>query len=139
MGRKCGLTLGKYAPLHKGHQFVIETALAEMDEVLVIIYDCPEITAIPLTVRARWLQKLYPTIEIIEAWDGPEEVGDTLEIKKKHEEYILKKLKSKRITHFYCSEFYGEHVSLALKAVNRLVDSERKTFSVSGTKVRQDH
>ncbi|MGF1939291.1 MAG: adenylyltransferase/cytidyltransferase family protein [Nostoc sp. ChiQUE02] len=55
MASKCGLTLGKYAPLHKGHQFVIETALAEMDEVLVIIYDCPEVTAIPLTVRARWL------------------------------------------------------------------------------------
>ncbi|MEH1964928.1 AAA family ATPase [Nostoc sp.] len=138
MASKCGLTLGKYAPLHKGHQFVIETALAEMDEVLVIIYDCPEVTAIPLTVRARWLRRLYPTVQVIEAWDGPTEVGDTFEIKKKHEEYIVKKLESKRITHFYCSEFYGEHVSQALGAVNRLVDSARKTFSISGTKVRQD-
>ncbi|MGF1939290.1 MAG: AAA family ATPase [Nostoc sp. ChiQUE02] len=75
---------------------------------------------------------------MIEAWDGPTEVGDTFEIKKKHEEYIVKKLESKRITHFYCSEFYGEHVSQALGAVNRLVDSARKTFSISGTKVRQD-
>jgi hypothetical protein len=32
---KRGLTLGKYAPLHRGHQLVIETALAEMDETLV--------------------------------------------------------------------------------------------------------
>ncbi|MDZ8106104.1 MAG: AAA family ATPase [Nostoc sp. DedQUE12a] len=138
MTGNCGLTLGKYAPLHRGHQFVIETALAEMDEVLAIVYDCPEVTAIPLTVRANWLRKLYPTIEVIEAWDGPTEIGDTFEIKKKHEEYILKKLESKRITHFYSSEFYGEHVSLALGAVNRLVDSDRKTFSVSGTQVRQD-
>ena len=37
-----GLTLGKFAPLHKGHQLVIETALSEMDEVVVIIYDCLE-------------------------------------------------------------------------------------------------
>ena len=29
---KRGLTLGKYAPLHRGHQSVIETGLAEMDE-----------------------------------------------------------------------------------------------------------
>ena len=33
---KRGLTLGKYAPLHRGHQLVIETALAEMDETLVL-------------------------------------------------------------------------------------------------------
>ncbi|RCJ20065.1 cytidyltransferase [Nostoc sp. ATCC 43529] len=138
MAGNCGLTLGKYAPLHRGHQFVIETALAEMDEVVVIIYDCPEVTAIPLIVRANWLRKLYPTIEVIEAWDGPTEIGDTPEIKKKHEEYILKKLESKRITHFYCSEFYGEHVSQALGSINRLVDSDRKTFSVSATQVRQD-
>jgi HTH-type transcriptional repressor of NAD biosynthesis genes len=40
MTRKRGLTLGKFAPLHKGHQLLIETALSEMDEVLAIIYDC---------------------------------------------------------------------------------------------------
>ncbi|MBC1224636.1 AAA family ATPase [Nostoc sp. UCD121] len=134
----CGLTLGKYAPLHKGHQLVIETALAEMDEVLVMIYECPEVTAIPLTVRANWLRKIYPRIQVIEAWDGPTEVGDTSEIKKMHEDYILKQLESKKITHFYCSEFYGEHVSQALGAVNRLVDCDRKTFPISGTQVRTD-
>ena len=41
-----GLTLGKFAPFHRGHQFVVETALAEMDEVIVIIYDAPETTPI---------------------------------------------------------------------------------------------
>ncbi|MBD2521170.1 AAA family ATPase [Nostoc sp. FACHB-133] len=138
MAGTCGLTLGKYAPLHKGHQLVIETALAEMDEVLVMIYECPEVTAIPLTVRANWLRKIYPQIQVIEAWDGPTEVGDTPEIKKMHEDYILKQLESKKITHFYCSEFYGEHVSQALGAVNRLVDCDRKTFPISGTQVRTD-
>ena len=37
--KKTGLTLGKFAPLHKGHQYIIETALREMDEVIVMIYD----------------------------------------------------------------------------------------------------
>ncbi|MEH1905864.1 MAG: AAA family ATPase [Nostoc sp.] len=138
MSGKCGLMLGKYAPLHKGHQFVIETALAEMDEMVVMIYDCPEVTAIPLTVRANWLRKIYPQILVIEAWDGPTEVGYTPEIKKKHEDYILKQLESKKITHFYSSEFYGEHVSQALGAVNRLVDCDRQTFPISGTQVRRD-
>jgi cytidyltransferase-like protein len=45
---KTGLTLGKYAPLHKGHQYVIETALREMDKLIVIAYDAPDYTYIPL-------------------------------------------------------------------------------------------
>ena len=58
-----GLTLGKFAPLHKGHQLVIETALSEMDEVVAIIYDCPDTTDVPLTVRANWIRDLYPNVQ----------------------------------------------------------------------------
>lgn len=133
---KRGLTLGKYAPLHNGHQFVIETALAEMDEVVVIIYDAPETTSVPLNVRAGWLRKLYPQIKVVEAWDGPTEVGDSPEIKQKHEDYIINKLKLRGITHFYSSEFYGEHMSAALGAVNRLMDPLRKAVPVSGSQIR---
>ena len=48
--RQRGLTLGKFAPLHKGHQLVIETAVSEMDDVVLIIYDCPDVTPVPLNV-----------------------------------------------------------------------------------------
>src|SRR6185436_20938493 len=113
---KRGLTLGKFAPFHKGHQYLIETALAEMDELLVIIYDAPETTDVPLNVRANWIRSLYSQVKLIEAWDGPTEVGDTPEIKRAHENYILNTLKIRDITHFYSSEFYGEHMSLALGA-----------------------
>lgn len=133
-----GLTLGKYAPLHKGHQLVIETALSEMDQVIVIIYNAPETTSIPLSVRANWLRKLYPRLDVIEAWDGPTEVGDSDEIKHRHEDYIIHKLQIREITHFYSSEFYGEHMSLALGALNRQVDPLRQTVPVSGTKIREN-
>lgn len=112
-----GLTLGKFAPFYKGHQFLIETALSEMDEVIVIIYEARETTSVPLNIRAGWIRRLYPDVQVIEAWDGPTEVGDTPEIKKKHEDYILNRLKLQGITHFYSSEFYGEHMSLALGGV----------------------
>ena len=131
-----GLTLGKYAPLHLGHQYVIETALREMDAVTVIIYDAPETTATPLSVRANWLRTLYPQLQVIEAWDGPTEVGDTLEIQQRHEDYILNRLKIRNITHFYSSEFYGEHMSRVLNAVNRLVDTKREHYSISSTRLR---
>ncbi|MFD0696189.1 AAA family ATPase [Paenibacillus sp. GCM10027628] len=134
--RKTGLTLGKFAPLHRGHQFMIETALQETEEVIVVIYDCPETTDIPLNVRSNWVRSLYPQVHVIEAWDGPTEMGDTPEIKRMHEEYILEKLEGKKVTHFYSSEFYGDHMSAALGAENRQVDPQRQRVPVSGTQVR---
>lgn len=133
-----GLTLGKFAPLHKGHQYLIETALTEVDTLTVIIYDCPETTNIPLPVRSAWIRTLYPTVQVIEAWDGPLEVGDTPAIKRMHEDYITHILKIRGITHFYSSEFYGAHMSYALGAVDRRIDSARVHIPVSGTLARAD-
>jgi len=121
-----------------GHQLVIETALSEMDEVNVIIYDSPETTPIPLNIRSNWLRKIYPQVTVIEAWHGPAKVGNTPEIKRMHEDYIINKLMVKGITHFYSSEFYGEHMSIALGAVNRLVDPQRKIIPVSGSQIREN-
>lgn len=135
--RKVGLTLGKFAPLHRGHQFMIEMALEEMDEVIVVIYDCPETTPIPLNVRAGWIRTLYPEVTVIEAWDGPAETGYTPAIKRMHEAYMIKLLAGRMITHFYSSERYGGHMSEALGAVDRQVDPGRVQFPVSGTQVRE--
>lgn len=133
-----GLTLGKYAPFHQGHQLVIDTALSEMDRVIVMIYDAPETTSCPLPVRAGWIRTLYPGVEVIEAWDGPTAVSDDPEIMKRHEEYILSTLKNRTITHFYSSEFYGEHVSKALGAVDRRIDPQRIRVPISATAIRNN-
>ena len=133
-----GLTLGKFAPLHRGHQHLIDTALAEVDALVVIIYDAPETTGIPLNVRAGWLRRLYPQVEVIEAWDGPTDVGDTPEIRQAHERYVIERLKVRGVTHFYSSEFYGEHMSRALGAMDRRVDPARVAVPISGTQVRAD-
>lgn len=136
MSRTIGLTIGKYAPLHAGHQLVLETALGEMDEVIAVIYDSPEVIDVPLQVRAGWLRALYPRLRVLEAWDGPSDFGDTPMIKHKQERYILKLLGGQTITHFYSSEFYGDHMSRALHAVNRLVDPHRQAVPTSGTAIR---
>ncbi|MBN1675621.1 MAG: AAA family ATPase [Kiritimatiellae bacterium] len=135
---KTGLTLGKFAPLHKGHQLVIETALAEMDEVLVLVYDAPELARCPLAVRAQWIRDLYPNADVLEGRHGPTQTGDTPEIKRIQEDYVLGLLNGRRITHFYSSEFYGEHMSRALQAENRLVDPDRRQVPVSATAIRAD-
>ncbi|MDX9723329.1 MAG: adenylyltransferase/cytidyltransferase family protein, partial [Myxococcota bacterium] len=73
-----GLTLGKFAPFHRGHQLLVETALAEVDELFVMLYDT-DLIDVPLQIRAGWIQQLYPCVKLIEAWDGPDGYGDTPE------------------------------------------------------------
>ena len=70
-----GLTLGKFAPFHRGHQLLIETALAEVGELVVMVY-ATDLINVPLQVRAGWIKHLYPSVRILEAWDGPEGYGD---------------------------------------------------------------
>jgi HTH-type transcriptional repressor of NAD biosynthesis genes len=133
-----GLTLGKFAPFHRGHQLLVETALGEVDELVVMVYDT-DVTDVPLQVRAGWIRALYPAIRVIEAWDGPDNYGNTPKIRLEQESYILKKLDGLRITHFYSSEFYGDHVSRALGAIDRRVDESRKIVPISGTALREDY
>jgi cytidyltransferase-like protein len=52
--KKVGLTLGKFAPFHKGHEYIVQIMSREMDEVIVVIYDTP-ITPIPLPIRVEWI------------------------------------------------------------------------------------
>ena len=136
--RTRGLTLGKYAPLHRGHQLVIETGLAETDGMVVLVYDSPEVTTVPLGVRSGWIRTLYPTATVIEAWDGPSAVGYDPETMRAHEEYVIGRLGIRDVTHFYSSEPYGEHMSRALGAVDRRVDPTRARVPVSATEVRAD-
>jgi NadR type nicotinamide-nucleotide adenylyltransferase len=134
-----GLYVGKFAPLHKGHQYVIETALSEVDKLYVIIYDEPTVTDIPLSTRAEWIRNLYPQVTVIQAWNGPSETGYTEEIKTAHEQYIDSILPADiSIDKYYSSEPYGEHMSEFFNAVDRRVDEDRETYPISGTKIRKD-
>ena len=44
--KKVGFTIGKFAPFHKGHEYLIETALKDMDEFYVVVYDTPELNIV---------------------------------------------------------------------------------------------
>ena len=135
---KIGLTLGKYAPFHLGHKYVIDTAVSEMDRVIVMVYE-DDITPIPTHVRANWIRELYPQgVEVVECYGCLQTVGYTPEIMRAHERYILQAVGDRGITHFYSSEDYGEHVSKALAAADRRVDQSRSRFGISSTAIRSD-
>ena len=134
---KVGLTLGKFAPFHKGHQLLIETAVNEVDELIVLIYDDPVIN-IALAARAAWIREIYPKIVVIEGVNSPNDTGYTPEIMKIQEDYVLSVLGNRTISHFYSSEPYGVHMSIALNAVNRQVDVSRNIIPISATKIRKN-
>ena len=134
---KVGLALGKFAPLHKGHEFLLDRVTSETEEQIFVIYDSPSVTEIPLRVRANWIRSLYPKARVIEAWGGPEEVGTDSVVMKQQEDFLINLLGDTHVTHFYSSEPYGEHLATTLGAQNVLVDLDRQSFPVSGTLIRE--
>ena len=135
--KKIGFTIGKFAPLHKGHQFLIETALKEMDELYVVVYDT-DLIKNSVQERADWIKKLYPNVKIIYAFDSPTQYGLDKESVNIQMDYLSKLIKDIPVTHFYSSELYGEKVADYLKIENRIVDKERINVPISAKIVRTD-
>lgn len=136
--KNIGFTIGKFAPLHKGHQLLIETALKEMDELYVVIYDT-DIISIDVKQRANWIKQLYPDVHIIYAYNSPQKYGLDDKSVKIQMEYLSKLIKDIPVTHFYSSELYGEKVADYLNIENRLVDLERKNIPISSTIIRKNY
>lgn len=135
---KIGLTLGKFAPFHKGHEYLISCALKEMDQVVVVVYNASETTEIPTYVRANWIKSIFPSVRIILAEDGPQDTGYTKEIIDTQNKYLKSKLKHIKVDTFYSSENYGEYVSTALKCKNRTVDIKRDQIPICATEIRHN-
>jgi HTH-type transcriptional regulator, transcriptional repressor of NAD biosynthesis genes len=133
-----GLTLGKFAPLHRGHQLLIETALQQVEKLTVVIYSCDELPEFSLQDRVRWITTLYPQVHIIQAIDGPKETGYTPTITALHDKYLQNLLRNERIDYFFSSEPYGYHVSLALQCIDVRVDQGRIRMPISASKIRQN-
>lgn len=134
---KIGFTIGKFAPFHKGHQYLIETARKEMDKVIVVVYDT-DLIDVPTEKRADWIKKLYPDVEIKYAHNPPSQYGLDKESVNIQMEYLTKIIGEDKPTHFYSSEKYGASVADYMDIVDRRVDMERKNYPISATKVRDD-
>lgn len=64
MNVKTGLVLGKFYPPHAGHYHLINTAIAKVDHLTIVVCSKKgEAPAAPL--RARWLRELYPQADVL--------------------------------------------------------------------------
>lgn len=134
---KVGFTIGKFAPLHKGHQYLIETALNEMDKMIVVVYDT-DLIDIETEKRAEWIKKLYPNVEIKFAHNPPTQYGLDEESVKIQMEYLSKIMENENPTHFYSSEKYGASVAKYMNLVDRRVDNERVKVPIRAEIIRNN-
>lgn len=135
--KKIGFTIGKFAPLHKGHEHLIETALKETDELYVVIYDT-DVIEIPVETRAKWITDKFNNVKIIYAFDGPKQYGLDDESVKIQMEYLTKKIEGIPVNCFFSSEPYGQKVAEYLNIENRVVDMPRNQVPISAGAIRND-
>ncbi len=65
------LVVGKFAPLHIGHQQLLDHAHELADDVTVVVWSNPDFAEMTNEVRADWIRRLYPLASVLVGHDGP--------------------------------------------------------------------
>lgn len=142
-----GIVLGKFMPLHLGHEHLINTAIANCDYLTVVVCSTSK-EPIPGWRRFRWMKLRYEkeinegkvsVVHLKEDWmpQSPEDCFSK-EIFYATWAATLKTLAKVPIDIIFTSEDYGNPVAEYLGCKHFLVDKERKTIPVSGTKIRNN-
>lgn len=129
-----GFTIGKFAPLHKGHEMLIEKGLKENDEFYILINDT-DVSNISLETRASWIKSLYPSAHIILGKNPPKQYGMDEKSIKIQTDYLKDIFKGIPVNRFYSSEEYGKFVARDLNVENVKVD---KTIPICATSIREN-
>jgi HTH-type transcriptional repressor of NAD biosynthesis genes len=126
---KRGLVIGKFYPPHRGHDYLIETAQAQVDALVVLVCEKQE-QPIPGALRATWLREIHPGVDV-------QIVPDILEDDDSAgwADYTRRWLGYTPDVVF-TSEDYGDHYAHYLGCRHVQVDRERRHMPISGTAVR---
>jgi HTH-type transcriptional regulator, transcriptional repressor of NAD biosynthesis genes len=137
---KRGLVFGKFLPLHRGHQLMIETALSQVDDLTIIVYDShrPDDDRMPVELRLSWLRELYPGVENMLALDDPLPGHEDTDDPGYAEVYAAGLTFLGRFDHVFSSEPGYERFAELLGATHVLVDAARTLVPTSGTVIRSD-
>lgn len=138
---KNGLVLGKFLPPHRGHLYLIDTAIENCDMVHVIATH-NDTQPIPGKLRVDTLIEIYknnPSVVIHSADDSglPQHDSECDTLDEFYSHWVpLVYNKVKELDVVFTSEDYGSDFSKYLKIEHVLVDKERLKYPVSGTKIR---
>ncbi|MCE5279462.1 MAG: AAA family ATPase [Planctomycetaceae bacterium] len=128
---RTGVIAGKFYPPHRGHQLLIETALAKCDEVYVLACFNASQT-IPIARRVEWLREMCPTAHVLSVLDVP--ADDDSAGWAAYTRQILGLAPDA----VFSSEAYGDTYARCLGAVHVNVDPQRGQVPCSATMIRND-
>jgi len=154
-----GLVVGKFCPLHRGHELVIGTAAAQCEAVVVISYTKPEFAGAEPHRRERWLRARFPAAIVLVLDDErlaehcrmrglpPRILPDNAAADDVHRHFVAwlcTALLGCTVDAVFTSEAYGSGFAQALATsfghpVRHVsVDPARRVVAVSGTAARGD-
>ena len=154
-----GLVVGKFCPLHLGHEALIRHAQAQCDELLVLSYTQPGFPGYGRERRAAWLQARCPGVESHVLDDDelarrcaaqglpPRRLPSDDAPGDEHRHFVawlLQTFFGGPVDAVFTSEDYGDGFAAVLGAVfgrpvrHVCVDPARAAVPVSGTQVRRD-
>lgn len=138
-----GLVLGKFMPPHNGHLHLINTAAEQCEKVFVFICSLKS-EPINGKLRANWLRMLYADqshVEIIHVEDElPQKPEECDSVDTFYNQFWVPTVYDRvsELDVVFTSESYGDEFAHYLGIKHVLVDIERITYPVSGTKVRNN-
>lgn len=129
-----GVVCGRFLPLHRGHEYVIDVARGSVQDLLVLVFASAG-DPIPGNTRVGWLRELYPdvAVELVERTapsliaPDPAELVAAVARHRKHPPRF-----------FFASEPAYAAAADALGATFVPVDPARGVFPTSGTALRAD-
>ena len=128
---KKGIVIGKFYPPHRGHKYLIDTALSQVDQLTVIVCHA-QYQKIHGEQRAAWLREIHPKAKVIVVDDiGKDDDSQAwAEYTKKFLGYTPDVV--------FTSEEYGINYAKYLGCEHVLVDLERLSVPISATKIRDN-
>lgn len=141
-----GLVVGKFCPLHLGHEHVLNHALGACREVLVLSYTNPEFSGFEPAKRRAWLAARFPGARalVLDADDAlpPNDADDLTH--RQFAAWICRERFGTTVDAVFTSESYGDGFAAELSrqfghpVTHVPVDTGRVAVPISGTLLRQD-
>ena len=139
-----GLVLGKFYPFTLGHKYLMDTAITQCSTVFIMICSISSET-ISGEIRYNWIKETYkdnPNVKVIWCDDElPQYPNECRNIDEFYNLYWCPAVYSRidKLDVIFTSENYGDEFSKYLGIKHVLVDLERKTVPISGTKIRNNY
>lgn len=134
------LVLGKFYPLHAGHQALIRAAQRAADRVTVLVIGSVRET-VPVDVRRRWVCEEHPQVRVVAGTDEAEIDFDSEAAWQHHVTVmrsLLERVEEPVVDLVVTSDSYGAELARRFGARWLQVDPDRSLTPVSGTAVRAD-